>query len=1027
MSVGPVFFQEKDLLYRLSAGVQRREQEVVFLFGAALSAPPSKGEPGVPDAASMINLARREFESESEGVAEFDLSIERAGIRKYQAAFLFLQGRLGQSAVNEVIRRAVAQARVPSLVSSGTGFDVGTASDDQLRIMDLDADWAVTPGGEAFGRLAAEYPRQFGQIALTTNFDPLLEVAVRRAGGAFFRTALHADGGLSQTYGTGCHIVHLHGYWYGSDTLHSPAQLQLPRPRLKASIASLLRDKVVLVCGYGGWEDVFTQALVDVALDDSAKPEVLWAFFGQTPNLPEELSTRLSVGINRGRISLYSGVDCHKFLPDLLNAWRKIEQVSAPLRRAPGRVRISSSIRAQLQTETLKLANVQGDDEDRPPLVDVCVGRDAELQLIRESKAKVVFLTGIGGQGKSTLAAQFFAEAEAKHSYAYLVWRDCKEEGERFENQLASVVEALSGGKISGEDLSNQPIQSIAQLLVAHISNLSALFVFDNADHYIDLEFGRVTSSVEVLMREIQASRSSSRIVITCRPSIQYDDPEILSCRLEGISLEAARKLFQARSAKSSDEEIEEAHRATDGHAFWLDLLAIQVAKQPSGALRRMLDPLSTEAGQLPEKTLVSIWETLNDRQRLILRSMAEAVRPETESEIADVVSEQMKFHKVWKALSALRSLNLVVVKRRSGMADVYELHPLIRQFIRRRFTPPERTSFIESIIRFYRGFISRHRAELHERPALTTLQYWTQGAELAITAGRTAEAIAVLVEVSGAFSASAYSREFARVMRLLLKSFDWVRDRHKYGGFETLFDFHVRTLSYLGEWPEVDGLLKQYEMTLAERDARYIFYCGLMCYSRWIRGEFSEAVVWGNRGQFLKTSSSVDTKYDPSHSLALAQRDAGQPELALPIFLQDRTIAEVLDPGELDEKKGGAHYGNIGRCLHFMGQVESALICYQKSAILIEKDPGSEHVMNQGFARRWIGELLLARKEYRLAAIFFEAARLKWELVSPPRMREMAELQHRLIAELQPLGTMDAEEIEKTCVDWISGSLSDA
>jgi len=144
------------------------------------------------------------------------------------------------------------------------------------------------------------------------------------------------------------------------------------------------------------------------------------------------------------------------------------------------------------------------------PLSDLCVGREAELGELRESNAKVVFVTGIGGQGKSTLAAQYFTHAEREHTYEYYVWRDCKEESERFENQLASVVETLSGGRVSGQDLSKQDIRTIVQLFITLTANTSVLLIFDNTDHYVNLESGRMTSSADILIREMLSAETRS-------------------------------------------------------------------------------------------------------------------------------------------------------------------------------------------------------------------------------------------------------------------------------------------------------------------------------------------------------------------------------------------------------------------------------------------------------------------------------------------------------------------------------------
>jgi tetratricopeptide (TPR) repeat protein len=1018
------FFDQSDLLYRLSYALKERRQEVVFLVGAALSAPMKRGAVGVPDANGVIDLIRAELTGRPGQIEGFDAAILADDRRRYQAAFRFLQGRLGQSFANEIVRKAVLAAR---LDSSGTASSAET--EDDCRLLEFDPNWGINPGTDSLGKLLTHYPDRFGKALLTTNFDPLIEIAIRKAGGQCFKTTLHADGNLSQTEAGGSHIIHLHGYWYGSDTLHTNSQLQQSRPHLKASLASLLRNKLVVVSGYGGWDDIFTDALTDAVQDDSAKPEVLWTFYDVGPIVQEPLRARLLPGINRGRVSLYAGIDCNIFFPTLYDPWRGLETGAPPAKGTPtNSVRVSTSLQQVLKHKVLKPQILEGDDEDRPPIFDFCFGRERELRQLRESDARVIFLTGIGGQGKSTVAAKYFTDCQQSHSYDYFVWRDCKEEAERFENQLASVVETLSGGRVSGQDLAKQDAQSIVRLLLLLTGNRKVLFVFDNADHYINLETRRMTASPNMLIQELLNSETRSRVILTCRPTVNYQHLFALSCHLEGISLEATRELFAKRGAVCGDSEISEAHQLTDSHAFWLDLLSIQAAKSSAASFGSLVERIRSGGDNLPQNTLNSIWATLNERQQSVLRSMAETVRPETENEIGRYVQSKMNYHKAIRSLNVLRALNLVVVKRTPSGHDVLELHPLVRQFIRQKFSRPERSSFIEEIIKVYIRFIGDHKFQLEERPPLTTLQYWTQTAELDVAAGRIGEAFTTLSEVAQAFSISAYSREFSRVARLLLASSDWVSEHSKHPGFDEIFRYHVVNLENLGESAEVDRLLEMFEMTVLDRDARYIHYCEMKCHCKWIRGQFADAVKWGKLGQALKTSSNVDTHFDVAHSLALAERDAGQPELALPVFLEGRTLAEVIDPEELDEQKNGSHYGNVGRCLHFMGQIDPALACYQKSALLIEKDPQHEHVINQGYIRRWIGEVLIARNQFKLADAFLEAARLKWEQVSPPRAVQVALLRQQIEDQIpSSVEKFVSNDVERLFQDWISGRYMDA
>jgi hypothetical protein len=76
------------------------------------------------------------------------------------------------------------------------------------------------------------------------------------------------------------------------------------------------------------------------------------------------------------------------------------------------------------------------------------VGREDEIRLARELKRGVLTITGIGGQGKSYLAAKVLEAWRTEHPNAFWDWRDCREQGDRFETQLMSVIERVTAGDI---------------------------------------------------------------------------------------------------------------------------------------------------------------------------------------------------------------------------------------------------------------------------------------------------------------------------------------------------------------------------------------------------------------------------------------------------------------------------------------------------------------------------------------------------------------------------------------------------
>jgi tetratricopeptide (TPR) repeat protein len=403
---------------------------------------------------------------------------------------------------------------------------------------------------------------------------------------------------------------------------------------------------------------------------------------------------------------------------------------------------------------------------------------------------------------------------------------------------------------------------------------------------------------------------------------------------------------------------------------------------------------------------------------------MAETVKPESETMIADYLSDAFTFNKVAKALRALRSRNLIVIKRRPRGSDLLELHPLVRNFIRQSFPKQDRASYITRIISVYKAVMGKFTSRLKLRPPLSVLQYWTQNAELDIAVGNVGDAFATLSQVGDAFLTGAYPRELARVNRLLFSSIDWVAEHSKIAAFESVFYYHIHILSHFGETEEVDTLLSGYERTVPNRDARYIRYCELRCYSLWFRSAYAEALKWGRAGHALLELSDMDSQFTGSitHTLALTERDAGRPEVALPIFLDGRTLSQAIDPEELDEKRGAHHYGNIGRCLQFMGQIEGALVCYQKAALLLERGPETENVTNRAYGRTWIGELLAGRDELRTSYAFLQSAVRLWQQVAPPKTLALLGLMKDIETRAGcPLRVKD-NEVEKICLDWILG-----
>ena len=450
------YYNSADLVDRLCYAANRKDRPVTFLVGSPLSCPDYPGTHGVPGVNGMIDLIRDEF-ADTDAHSEIDQHLSNNPAHRYQMAFEFLHGRRGQDVVNRIVRTAVWRAldakTWPTILPDTTPNDADAAT---CNTLDKHPDaWVLPTAADLFGRLLVACADTFGHSVLTTNFDPLIEIAVAKHHGQCYRTVLQGDGSLGQTVAEGTHVVHLHGYWWGADTLHTPQQLLQPRPQLRHSLAQVISSGLLVVLGYGGWDDVITTTLLDLLQNSTSNPEILWAFHSdygdhiEATNQP--LLAALRPGIGRGRVQLYRGIDCSSLFTDLHHDLKS----SYPLATTPPRganiqtviterpVGSVGSRRVHVQID-FPMAPVPSPESDRPLLVTPWVGRNQELALLAASATPVAFLTGLGGQGKSALAGRFLQEYAMSTASRFEIWdwRDCREEATALEPSSCASLSA---------------------------------------------------------------------------------------------------------------------------------------------------------------------------------------------------------------------------------------------------------------------------------------------------------------------------------------------------------------------------------------------------------------------------------------------------------------------------------------------------------------------------------------------------------------------------------------------------------
>lgn len=655
---------------------------------------------------------------------------------------------------------------------------------------------------------------------------------------------------------------------------------------------------------------------------------------------------------------------------------------------------------------------------DPPPRVGSWVGREAELQVLADGDLGVVFVSGIAGQGKSCLAAKFLEQVDThSRAHQFTCWRDCREV-RQLRDALLRTISELSDGRVLPEGFDGETFGVVVESFLDLADQQAAVFVFDNVDAYVDVETGEPSDELRVLLTRAADRSRSSRFIFTGRAGADVAHSAYFHLALPELTVEDALAYAGERGVDTQnvrfDEVVRRIHRITRGHALSISLLASQL-KMAERRVLRLLDALESLRGPFTiEGLLDPIWKRLPDQQTRVLRSLAEMERGHTLGQIVRMTPGNMKRTKVERALQTLVKMSLVQPVHASAGPDLYDLHPIVRVFIRSNGTLDERREFQDPVIAFYERELKRYEdqeftvREVELRLEHTRVLLNAQDHEMALEA---------VVELSYAVEGTGFLEQFARVGETVLSDVDWDAMTE---ADDELF-VHAAgcvaiALCHLGRTSGSSEILDNLELQVGHVRNRRVEISSARAYMHWFAGDYNEAISAGERGLALG-DEDMDEVVECRHNLALAYRDAGRVDEALELFLKGSRVDQLL--AAWDEPETNARQlGNVGRCLFFKGDVETALSMYSGSLTRLLRD---DDILNVGFACQWIGEAMARVGDTQAAVAFFRKAELAWSQAAPPKAQrargalELLRAQHGESAE-----TPTNAEVERLCRGWL-------
>lgn len=344
--------------------------------------------------------------------------------------------------------------------------------------------------------------------------------------------------------------------------------------------------------------------------------------------------------------------------------------------------------------------------QDLGEVIDVSrfYGRAEALEAIKEriveDSCRVIAIVGMGGIGKTALAAKLVQDELADRSklsnagFKGVFWRSL-----RYAPPAADLVAELLQftGNTSDSPTANMLDQQISQLL-AHLRHQRYLIVLD--DWECLLQEGKLagycTQAHEGYGRFLQRlaieQHQSCLLLITREQPVEITSSAgegtlVHLFKLKGLKLEEAKALLVTRGFSPNESALPELVQIHRGNPAALKLAAATIQEIFDGSISQFLAQTSLMLGDILQQVLEQQFERLSAVEQTIMFWLAVAGQAvslrELQNELVEAKSELLL------ALESLRRRSLLDKISKSGSASrevLFALEPVVMKYVTQRF-----------------------------------------------------------------------------------------------------------------------------------------------------------------------------------------------------------------------------------------------------------------------------------------------------------------------------------------------------
>lgn len=660
---------------------------------------------------------------------------------------------------------------------------------------------------------------------------------------------------------------------------------------------------------------------------------------------------------------------------------------------------------------------------DPVPLITDWVGRESEIINLINSNFRAASITGVGGQGKSSLASEILRRYSRKENSKFKqgVWVDCRELPNSLHSKIIDVLEALSDGKESAIMYRQESLEETAKRFLRNLKDRPTLVVFDNIDAYINVETEGPTREFKPIVDIILNSEHNSFVLFTCRMPFNDDRASFTQLQLNGLSQTEGVEFFRKRGielrADNDEKFCSKLVELTLGHPLYLGLIAGQV-KSGHDTLKKCVEMFRT--GEVIPRTRImeyfkTIWIQLKKELQVLLRYLVEAPRPLTDAEIVKAVNDYGS-SKIQQSMRRLERLGLLERHEDSTAKQiVYQVHPLLREFIYDTYPREAQKSYVIRVLKVFLpqsivDVLFDNANKLSEMQSITMRpKNLFDSIETCLNSRNEDQALALIEQYWRILNDEGYHHQFLSLSCRILDeiSWDYFKIVEKYNS-ALMVSKTIYQLGLLDDIYRSDTYLQRYASIVQPNTLAYTGYLNLLAHLSWREKNYEKTLRVVNEYYDLveKLNGQKWDFFVMSTIRGLALRDSGAPEQALEIFQKKCEEYQTASSSDI---------GNLARTFMKLRQYDKVENLLVESLNKLSGVRDFTSCTNKGYAYLWLAETMLKQNKINEAMAFLLLCKEMWTEYAPVLLKETEEIEN-LLKENHLDFTISVEEAQVIC-----------